>query len=189
MYNMNIQTMNIIGDLEISLLGFLLDKSRHGYELHRLVTDRRGFGGVWRLKIGNLYAMLNKLHEAELVSVKNYQSGNRPVRNVYQITKNGEAIFQNWIISPVVHGRDFRHLFFLKFYFALSQGKEKATKLLVAQKAECKKWQANFFTQISGDTNLQVNYQKLVIHYRIRQIGSDLEWLDWAEKIITEEEK
>ena len=67
---MNIQTMNNIGDLETSLLGFLLDKSRHGYELHRLVTDRRGFGGVWRLKIGNLYAMLNKLHEAELVSVK-----------------------------------------------------------------------------------------------------------------------
>lgn len=185
---MNIHTMNIIGDLEISLLGFLLEKPMHGYDLHRKVTDLKGFGGVWRLKIGKLYAMLNKLHDAGFVSVENNQSGNRPVRNEYFITKEGESVFQKWILTPVLHGRDFRHHFFLKFYFALLQSKAKALNLLEAQKTECKNWQSKFLPLLEEGTNNSLTFGKFVIQYRLKQINSDLEWLDWAEKTILQEE-
>ena len=189
MYNMIIHNMNNINGFEISLLGFLHEKPMHGYDLHRKVTDLKGFGGVWRLKIGKLYAMLNKLHDAGFVSVENTQSGNRPVRNEYFITKEGESVFHKWLISPVLHGREFRHHFFLKFYFALLHSRENALNLLAAQKTECQTWLSKFHPNIDRSIDNSLFFSEFVTQYRLKQIKSDLEWLDWAEKTIIQEAK
>jgi len=185
---MNIHNMNNAGDLEISLLGFLSEKPMHGYDLHRKVVDLRGFGIVWRLKIGKLYTMLSKLHNAELVSVQNYQEGNRPIRNEYFITEKGKTFFEQWVSAPVLHGRDFRIYFLLKFFFALQKGHEAALNLIAIQKKECSGWITNIHRQLITQTpHSETNFQIFVNQYRLNQIESIVNWLNWAEKTIQEE--
>lgn len=183
--------MNNIGDLEISLLGFLSEKPLHGYELHKKVTDLKGFGIVWRLKIGKLYAMLNKLQRFNLVSVVNYQEGNRPIRNEFSVTNEGKAVFWDWLKKPVFHGRDFRNYFLLKLYFSLLQNNVTAINLIDIQQKECMNWKNKLkmkesqkgSSENSDDTN---DFHKLVIHYRLTQIEADIDWLDWSSQFLSE---
>lgn len=182
--------MNNIGDLEISLLGFLDEKPMHGYELHRKVADLKGFGIVWQLKIGKLYAMLNKLHENQLVLVENYQEGNRPVRNEYLITKKGEKALIDWLERPVLHGRDFRHFFMLKLFFSLNRNKGNTLKLINIQQNECETWKKRFnrnLSSIANESNGSMSFQELVHKYRLAQVETDLDWLSWTARKISEE--
>jgi DNA-binding PadR family transcriptional regulator len=187
---MNIHMLNNISDLEISLLGFLTDKPMHGYELHRKVTNLEGFGIIWHLKIGKLYSMLNKLLENHLVEVENHQEGNRPVRNEYRITMKGEEVFQQWVVTPVLHGRDFRQHFLLKLYFSLYRDEERLLQLINDQQNECESWKKRFDRNLSSLENgneSQYSFQIFVNHYRLSQVKADLEWLSWTAKKICEE--
>lgn len=187
---MNIHIMNNIGDLEISLLGFLAEKPMHGYELHRKVSDLKGFGIVWHVKMGKLYAMLNKLHENQMVAIKNTQDGNRPVRNEYRITTKGEETLNEWREKPVLHGRDFRHLFLLKILFSLGGEKEKTLGLIHNQQTECQSWKKRFESNLSSleiDNEYSMSFQLFVNQYRLTQVKADLEWLSWIAKKISEE--
>lgn len=182
--------MNTIDDLDISLLGFLTEKPMHGYELHRKVTNLEGFGIIWHLKIGKLYAMLNKLHENQLVAVDNYQEGNRPVRNEYRITDKGKEILHDWIEKPVLHGRDFRHLFLLKLFFSLNNENEKSLRLINHQQSECVLWKEQFDRNLSSfenDNNKSTSFQMLVNQFRLTQVKADLDWLSWCAAKISEE--
>ena len=189
---MNIHDMNNLNDLDISLLGFLVEKPLHGYELHREVTDLKGFGIVWKLKIGKLYTMLNKLHSANLVTTTSYREGNRPIRNEYYITANGEKTFREWLKKPVQHGRDFRNSFLLKLFFSLKQSKLDALNLITAQQQECVKWQRHFSEKLINQKNAKessTNFEEFVHRYRWTQVEAFLKWLDWiSEKIIREAE-
>ena len=187
---MNIHNMNNIGDLKISLLGFLAEKPMHGYELHQNVSDLEGFGIVWHIKIGKLYAMLNKLHENQMVAVKNTQEGNRPVRNEYRITAKGEETLNVWMEKPVLHGRDFRHLFLLKILFSLGGEKEKTLRLIHNQQTECQSWKKRFESNLSSleiDKDNPMNFQLFVNQYRLSQVKADLDWLSWIDGKIGEE--
>lgn len=187
---MNIHTMNNIDDLEISLLGFLSEKPMHGYELHQKVSDLKGFGIVWHLKIGKLYAMLNKLHENQLVDVENTQDGNRPVRNEYRLTDKGREILQQWIEGSVLHGRDIRHLFLMKLFFSLDEEREKTLRLIHNQQSECQSWQKRFESNLSSlksDNDNSMSFQLLVNQYRLTQVKADLDWLSWIARKISEE--
>ncbi len=67
--------MNNINDSDISILGFLVTEPMHGYELHKQVTDLSGFGIVWNIKIGKLYAMLNRLEKDGLIKIGDFKGG------------------------------------------------------------------------------------------------------------------
>ena len=114
---------------DISLLGFLSINPMHGYELHKRVADLSGFGIVWNIKIGKLYAMLNRLEKDGYVRASIAKEGNRPARNEFSITSKGKKTFDAWSISPVNRGRDFRIIFLLKLYFSLMKGDEKANNI------------------------------------------------------------
>ena len=55
--------MNNSDNIEVSVLGFLYDQSKHGYDLHKDISDLSGIGIVWRVKMGRLYAMLHRLEK------------------------------------------------------------------------------------------------------------------------------
>ena len=182
--------MNNIDDLELSLLGFLAEKPMHGYELHRKVSDLKGFGIVWHLKIGKLYAMLKKLHENQLITVENYQEGNRPVRNENRITDKVMEILREWIETPVSHGRDFRHHFLLKLFFSLKRDKEISLRLIHNQQIECEVWKKRFYQIISSSEANDMDslsFQSFVNQYRLTHVKADLDWLSWSARKISEE--
>lgn len=72
--------------LELSILGLLKERSLHGYELKRRLTEY----GFWRVSFGSLYPALRRLERGGYVTV--LSGGGR--RKVYSITPEGEVRFK-----------------------------------------------------------------------------------------------
>ena len=124
--------------LELALLGLLRGESRHAYELFQIVQSTEALGLVWRLKQGNLYAVLAKLESAGCIASRLESQGARPPRKMLQLTARGEEVFTEWLASPVEHGRDFRLEFLAKLYFTAQTGHETAGVLITPQRGACR---------------------------------------------------
>jgi DNA-binding PadR family transcriptional regulator len=182
--------MNNINDLDLSLLGFLSSKSMHGYDLHKKVTDLSGFGIVWNIKIGKLYAMLNRLEKEGLIFSTFTKEGNRPTRNQFSITPLGETRYKLWLETPVNHGREFRIAFLLKLYFSIIKRTDNANILIETQIETCNRWLDEKTGQYQEGhmfrDNEESNFPIIVNKYRQIQIQGYLTWLDWCQEYIKE---
>lgn len=78
--------------LELAILGLLKERSMHGYQLSKRLTDT--LGGFWRVSYGSLYPSLKRLErEGAVEQVFDEQEVGRR-KNVYRITEEGEAAFR-----------------------------------------------------------------------------------------------
>lgn len=77
--------------LELAILGLLKERSMHGYQLSKRLTDT--LGGFWRVSYGSLYPSLKRLERQGAVEqvFDEVTVGRR--KNVYRITEKGEALF------------------------------------------------------------------------------------------------
>ncbi len=77
--------------LELAILGLLKERSMHGYQLSKRLTD--ALGGFWRVSYGSLYPTLKRLERQGAVEqvFDGVAVGRR--RNVYRITDRGEQLF------------------------------------------------------------------------------------------------
>jgi DNA-binding PadR family transcriptional regulator len=77
--------------LELAILGLLKERSMHGYQLSKRLTD--ALGGFWRVSYGSLYPSLRRLEQQGAVErvFDEQEVGRR--KNVYRITERGEALF------------------------------------------------------------------------------------------------
>ena len=77
--------------LELAILGLLKERSMHGYQLSKRLTDT--LGGFWRVSYGSLYPSLRRLERGGAVErVFDQQEVGRR-KNVYRITDHGEKLF------------------------------------------------------------------------------------------------
>jgi DNA-binding PadR family transcriptional regulator len=78
--------------LELAILGLLKERSMHGYQLSKRLSDT--LGGFWRVSYGSLYPSLKRLErEGAVEQVFDEQEVGRR-KNVYRITEEGEALFR-----------------------------------------------------------------------------------------------
>ena len=77
--------------LELAVLGLLKERTMHGYQLSRQLTDT--LGGFWRVSYGSLYPSLRRLERDGAVEkvFDPEEVGRR--KNVYRITQKGEELF------------------------------------------------------------------------------------------------
>ena len=77
--------------LELAILGLLKERSMHGYQLSKRLTDT--LGGFWRVSYGSLYPSLRRLEKDGAVEqvFDEQEVGRR--KNVYRITDKGEDVF------------------------------------------------------------------------------------------------
>lgn len=78
--------------LELAILGLLKERSMHGYQLSKRLTD--SLGGFWRVSYGSLYPSLKRLEKQRAVEqvFDEQEVGRR--KNVYRITEKGEGLFR-----------------------------------------------------------------------------------------------
>ncbi|MFO7679903.1 MAG: PadR family transcriptional regulator [Chloroflexota bacterium] len=167
--------------IEYALLGFLRRQPQHGYAIHQQLSDPNGLGLVWRLKLSQLYALLNKLEEAGCVTVTLELQESRPPRKVFHLTDTGTAVFLDWVQSPVAHGRSLRLEFLVKLYFARREGGETAAHLLTTQREQCQAWLAAEQEIVHAEMENGRQYGRLVHQFRLGQIQAMLVWLEQCE--------
>jgi len=168
-------------NLDIPILGFLVNQPKHGYELFKELSDSDGVGMVYRIKIGRLYAILKKLEARELIRAQTKKAGSRPPRNIYYITKKGKELFLIWMGTPIDHGRDFRVLFLIKLFFIKRSAEVSIKEIFSIQKEECKKWLEKLRGSVKQSEGFE-SFEGIVKQYRISQIKGFIQWIEWCEE-------
>ncbi len=96
--------------LELALLGFLSHNPQHGYSLNQQLSARTGLGRVWRLKSSQLYALLEKLEAAGLVTSQLQPQEPHPPRRIFTLTQAGRLAYENWRVTAVERPNEMRQL-------------------------------------------------------------------------------
>src|SRR5436305_11026254 len=77
--------------LELAILGLLKERSMHGYQLSKRLSDT--LGGFWRVSYGSLYPTLQRLERQGAVEREFSTESVGRRKNVYRITDKGEELF------------------------------------------------------------------------------------------------
>jgi DNA-binding PadR family transcriptional regulator len=77
--------------LELAILGLLKERSMHGYQLSKRLTDT--LGAFWKVSYGSLYPALKRLEREGAVEPVFARDDVGRRKNVYRITPKGEAMF------------------------------------------------------------------------------------------------
>lgn len=169
--------------VEYALLGFVYEQPTHGYEIYQQLSDPQGLWQVWRMKQSQLYALLTKLEdEGYLVTTLQPQEA-RPPRKIYSLTAVGHAAFEQWLITPVTHGRQMRLEFLAKLYFAYRQGATVVQPLLEQQIRACRRWLAEVQTEATTPQTADP-FAYAVQQFRVTQIESFLTWLLTCQQAV-----
>jgi DNA-binding PadR family transcriptional regulator len=173
-------------NLEMAFLGFLRSGPIHGYQLHKEISDKKEIGGVWFIKMGKMYAILKKLESYKWINSVSVKEGNRPQKNTYSLTRKGKDVFNDWMLSPINHGRDLRIQFLLKIFFMKSGNYKNWKNIFTNQRKECEQWKGRYKSNLmENDSARPFNWY--VIQYRSAQIEGFIQWLDWCERSLSEE--
>lgn len=171
---------------QIAVLGFLIDHEKHGYDLFKEISQPDGFGSIYSIKIGRLYALLNKSEASGYVSSKISADGNRPPKKIFLINPAGKKIFEEWMNTPVKHGREIRTFLLMKIFFAEKLGNFSTRELVQNQIEECEMWMRKTMEKV-GQEQEQNNYKNFVQQFRKSQIEGYINWLQWCERRLEHE--
>lgn len=89
---------------ELLVLGLLKAQSQHGYQINEFIE--RNLGQVSDMKKSTAYTLLKRLNQSGFVDVTVEQEGNRPLKQVYSITRRGEEKFVELLKATLSHVED-----------------------------------------------------------------------------------
>jgi DNA-binding PadR family transcriptional regulator len=79
------------------VLGLLLEKPMHPYEMSRTLRERHKEGSI-KLNYGSLYSVVDKLVAHGFIEPQEtVREGRRPERTIYRATAAGRAEFEDWL--------------------------------------------------------------------------------------------
>jgi DNA-binding PadR family transcriptional regulator len=155
------------------LLGLLMSRPRHGYELYQELEGE--LGRVWQVGMSQLYAQLHQLEEAGLVAAHTEPQEGRPPRKVYQLTAQGQAAFYEWLRQPTPYVRHLRVEFLARLYFYRHLALPGVEELVGAQKEVCQAQMVRFARLAAAEED---DFRRLVLEFRHGQLEAVVQWLD-----------
>jgi len=173
--NSNVMNMSaaITGNpTEFAVLGALDLQESHGYKIVSFLQD--ALSGTCWLGKSQIYALLSKLEQEQLVTHERVEQTNLPARKVYSLTPNGHVVFDKWLTAPVPHLRDLRVEFLIKLFFARLKSAHTEKDLLRTQLYECELKRSRLIEVRSAASNRIVED---ALDYRILMAGAACAWL------------
>src|SRR5512139_2290940 len=91
-----------------AILGLLVQRPRHGYELRAAFEALVGGEQNWEVKPAQIYTTLARLEEARLVVQQGVAQEGGPEKRIYSITPEGCIELTTWLTTGVEgeHQRD-----------------------------------------------------------------------------------
>ncbi len=160
--------------LELAILGLLKERSMHGYQLSKRLTD--SLGGFWRVSYGSLYPTLKRLERQGAVEqvFDSQEVGRR--KNVYRVTETGEKLFRELLeeAGAETAGEDNRFRVRLAFFKYLAP--ETRIRLLERRRAFLEERLVTIQSSLAGgggDT-----YTLSLIQHGRESTEQDIAWLN-----------
>jgi DNA-binding PadR family transcriptional regulator len=164
------------------LLGLLMRKPMHGYELHQFFTPPSPLGHIWYLGISRLYKLLQDLEEHGYVQVAREAQETRPDKKVYHVTASGREALLDWLQTPVKGMRSIRVEFLGKLFLAQTIGPEMVERLIERQTESCEELLRTLEAGMPGE-----GFEDLVLRFRAGQIEAALDWLGDCRRTLLRE--
>ncbi len=158
-------------DRELLLLGLLRREDMHGYQLHEFINQN--MASCVELKKPTAYYLLDKMAESGWITETETQEGNRPPRRVYQLTTEGEAVFQRLLRENLSSHYPARFTGDIGLTFLDTLPPDEAKTLLMQRRAVL----ADEVVTAQAIPNHPGSSQ-LVIEHRLRHLQTELAWLD-----------
>lgn len=160
---------------ELALLGFLLDKPRHGYELYQQFCAADAPSAFWQPKQSQFYAMLNRLEQAGYLRSQ-LDTSVYPPRKVLHLTSAGQAAFAVWLHTPFPADENEQALL-TRLFFVRQQGASATQAWLVQQRDSLsqQRTQQEYTLRHLPDPS---GYAALVAQWQIQRTDALLAWLD-----------
>ena len=171
---------NGISSTEAAILGLLRLGERSGYDLSKMVRGSVGY--FWSPAQSQIYSVLPRLVEDGLAVRRGVRQAPRPDKQVYRITKRGEAALDAWLNDPETEPAAAKNPFLLKLFLGEFMSREavvfhikRARTEAVAELAELE--------QIRPDTKAHP-YDGLVLEWGLVRARAFIRWADRAVKEI-----
>jgi DNA-binding PadR family transcriptional regulator len=160
--------------LELAILGLLKERSMHGYQLSKRLTD--SLGGFWRVSYGSLYPTLKRLERQGAVEqvFDKQEVGRR--KNVYRITESGESLFRDLLeeAGPDASGEENRFRVRMAFFKYLSP----ETRIRVLERRRSFLEERLVTIQASLATNTGDTYTTSLMQHGRESTEQDIAWLN-----------
>ncbi|MGB4594554.1 MAG: helix-turn-helix transcriptional regulator [Anaerolineaceae bacterium] len=173
--------------IDYALLGFLISKPMHGYELHQVIQKTPGLYRVWTLKQASLYAKLEKLEKAGLIfSTTEPSPTSSPQRKYLHITEAGKTAFEDWVNQPVLKSRFMRQEFLAKLILVRQLQPNRLPEVLSKQIEVTKEWVSNLERDLEQHQSPDTIEDRWVSSFRLLQGRAILDWLQEVISILSQ---
>lgn len=168
-----------------ALLGLLVQRPRHGYELHAAFEAVVGGEQNWDVKPAQIYTTLARLEESGLVEEEAVEQDAGPEKRIYAITPAGRLALNTWFQAGVEreHQRD---EFFIKLMLSLVTGEAKPRKVIQTQRTRLYQDLHQITTQRNQANPKTELARILLLDKAIMHLEADLRWLDMIEARLEE---
>jgi DNA-binding PadR family transcriptional regulator len=158
---------------EWAVLGLLVEKARHGYDIAAALQPGTPLGDAWHLTRQLVYRALERLEALGLAEPQRTESSSAgPRRTVFAPTARGQVILGTWLATPVEHVREIRSVFLLKLLIAEQLGLD-SRDLVRAQRRAF----ADLFARVEvapPRTDVVATWR----HFSVRAVAAYLQALD-----------
>lgn len=158
---------------EFIILGLLCERPVHGYELARLAQEDAALRAIWRIERSEIYFLLGKLKQRELIAEHAEERGSGPARTIYAPTGAGRLAFEQWLRTPEARPRNLRTALLARVWMALRYDPAVAVGLIDAQKQTLSDW-----LEHTGEQRFDDEVVALVHQLRAAQVRATLDALN-----------
>lgn len=158
--------------IEYVLLGSLMPGPRHGYEIMQFLDS--SLDSTWRVGTSQLYALLKRLEQGELLQSGMETQETRPSKRVFSLTEAGKKRFLDWINTPTTRIRYFRLEFLSKLFFFHLLSLEGGSRLVESQIRVMKGQREKIAEK---ERHEKEPFQKLVYGFKLKTVESYLDIL------------
>jgi DNA-binding PadR family transcriptional regulator len=161
--------------LELAILGLLKERSMHGYQLKKRLSET--LGPFWQVSYGSLYPALKRLRTGGSVEMIFPREEVRRRKNVYQVTKAGEQTFAR-LVEESGHETNDDNGFRVRLAFFRYLKPETRIGLLERRKAYLLGRLAEFKERVTSYRERVDTYTLSLMRHGLDSTEHDIQWLD-----------
>jgi len=170
-----------ISSTEAAILGLLRLGERSGYDLSKMVRGSVGY--FWSPAQSQIYSILPRLVEAGFAVRRGVRQARRPDKQLYRITKRGEAALDEWLNDPETEAAPAKNPFLLKLFLGEFMSREAVVAHVKRGRAEAAAELAEL-EQIRPDTSGAHPYDGLILDWGLMRARAFIRWADRAVREI-----
>jgi DNA-binding PadR family transcriptional regulator len=167
-----------------ALLGLLMQRPRHGYELRAAFEALVGGEQNWDVKPAQIYTTLSRLEEGGLVVQQEIAQEGGPEKRIYTITSAGCVELVDWLTTGNESGHQ-RDELFIKLMVSLALGSAipEATpqRVIQAQRARLYQELHGFTVQRNAADPRSELALIFLLDKAVMHLEADLRWLELLE--------